>query len=331
MKNLTILILSTLILVNIISCKKSQKNYDASGSFEAIERKISAEATGKIISLDIEEGQILEVGDTIGRIDISNLVLQSEQVIATMDALGKKTKDASPQTNVLHAQLATQNSHTEAITQQIKVIEIEIIRFKNLVNANAAPLKKLDDLLGQKSILEKKQKAEYAQANAIQSQIIAAKKNVNLQNRSILSEISPTQKRLDILRKQINDGTIISEHSGTITTQYAYDGEYTRIGRPLYKIADLSKIILRVYISGNQLAQVKLNDEVMVLAENGSGGMKEKMGIITWISSKGEFTPKTIQTVDERANMVYAIKIKITNDGTYKIGMYGEIKFKKSV
>ena len=110
-------------------------------------------------------------------------------------------------------------------------------------------------------------------------------------------------------------------------TKYIYDGEFTSIGKPLYKIADLSEIILRVYISGNQLAQIKLNDKVTVLTDDGNGGYKETEGLVEWISSKGEFTPKTIQTKDERANLVYAIKVKVVNDGSFKIGMYGKIKF----
>jgi len=318
-------ILSLVLLTN--ACKNHTNDYDASGSFEAVERIISAEATGKILSLNIEEGIKLKAGDTIGTIDVSNLAIQSEQITASIQALGQKTNDASPQVEILQSQLKTQLKQNATIMQQIENVEKEIVRFQNLVNANASPQKQLDDMIGQKLILQKQLSATQTQTDVIKSQIDAAKKSVGIQNRSILSEIEPNQKRLALIHKQINDGTIVSEYEGTVTSQMAYDGEFTAIGKPLYKIADLNNITLRVYISGNQLPQVKLNQEVMVRTDDGKGGFVEDTGTITWISSKAEFTPKTIQTKDERANLVYAIKVKVKNDGRYKIGMYGEIKF----
>ncbi|MCB0515523.1 MAG: HlyD family efflux transporter periplasmic adaptor subunit [Chitinophagales bacterium] len=309
------------------ACKSSKPDFDASGSFEAIERMISAEATGKILSLNIDEGQTLKAGDTIGKIDVANLEIQAQQMEASIDAIGKKTNNATPQVAVLQSQYNTQKDNIATLKQQILVVEKEILRFQKLVIANAAPTKQLDDLSGQKSVLEKQLATAQNQLAVIDAQIAAAKESVAIQNRAVLSEVSPNEKRLDLIEKQISDGIIVNEFAGTVTNQLAYNGEFTSIGRPLYKIADLSEIILRVYISGNQLAQVKLNDEVRVFTDDGNGGMKETTGIITWISNKGEFTPKTIRTKDERTNMVYAIKVKVKNDGSYKIGMYGEIKF----
>jgi len=299
MKKVNIIHIAVIALL-LSACKSSEKNYDASGSFEAVERTISAEATGKIKTLNIQEGQILQAGQVIGSIDVTNLSIQSEQVQAGIDAIQQKTNSAAAQVKV--------------IKQQISNIEKEISRFKNLVQANAAPQKQLDDLVAQKLVL--------------QDQLHATKVNVAIQNRAILSEIAPNKKRLTLIKKQIKDGTIVNEYAGTVTTQIAYDGEFTAIGRPLYKIADLKNITLRAYITGNQLAQVKLNQEVVVQTDNGEGGFKETKGIISWISSKAEFTPKTIQTKKERANLVYAIKVRVKNDGSYKIGMYGEITLK---
>ncbi len=310
-----------------VACEQSKKDYDASGSFEAIERTISAEATGKIVTLNIEEGQLLKASEEIGRIDVTNLSLQSEQVKASIKAINQKTNDPNAQITILQSQLKTQQDQTAVLRQQLSNLNKEINRFENLVNANAVPRKQLDDLINEKLVLQKQLNATETQLNVIKTQIEATKTDVTTQNRAILSEIEPNQKKLAIIQKQIQDGTIINEYDGTVISKIAYDGEYTTIGRPLYRIADLSNIILRVYISGNQLSQIQLNQEVIVRTDDGNGGFKEAKGIITWISSKAEFTPKTIQTKDERANLVYAVKVKVQNDGSYKIGMYGEIKF----
>lgn len=317
-----------LIFLLLSSCKKEEKNYDATGSFEAIERIISAEATGKIKSLNIEEGQTVKAGEVIGQIDVSILELKSEEVKSTIHAIDAKTSDPSANIDILQSQLQSQNGQIATLTQQLENTKKEVARFQKLVDAHAVPQKQLDDLVGQKLVLEKQLAAAQTQSNVIQSQIQAAKTNTNTQNRAILSEKNPTEKRLAIIEKQIKDGVIINEFDGTITTKLAYDGEYTSIGKPLYKIADLEDIILRAYITGDQLALIKLNEEVIVKTDDGHGNFKETTGTITWISSKAEFTPKTIQTKKERANLVYAIKVKVKNTGSYKIGMYGEIKFK---
>ena len=318
-----------LILISLFfsTCNAVEKNYDASGSFEAIERLISAEATGVIQKLKIREGQIIKVGDTLGYIDVSNLALQAEQIQAAINAIGSKTNDANPQVTVIRAQLKTQESQIATLNQQVKNIEKEIERFQKLVKANAAPQKQLDDLIAQKLVLQKQLDGAIVQKEVLSTQITSTKQNVNIQNRAILSEETPNQKRLELIQKQIKDGMIISKHDGTITSQIAYDGEFTSIGKPLYKIANLEEIILRAYITGDQLSQVKLNQKVTVSTDDGAGGFNQTEGLITWISDKAEFTPKTIQTKNERANLVYAIKVKVENTGKYKIGMYGEIKF----
>ena len=277
--------------------------------------------------MNIEEGQLLKAGEVIGSIDVSKLSIQSEQVQSSIKAINEKTNSATSQIIVLQSQLKTQESQSATFRQQLTNLEKEVNRFQNLVNANAVPQKQLDDLVGQKLVLQKQLQATQTQAGVINAQIDAAKTNVNIQNRAILSEVEPNKKRLELIQKQMQDGIIVNEYNGTVTTQIAYDGEFTSVGRPLYRIADLSNITLRAYVSGNQLPQIKLNQEVTVRTDDGNGGFEEKKGILTWISSKAEFTPKTIQTKDERANLVYAIKVKVQNDGTYKIGMYGELKF----
>lgn len=314
--------------ISLAGCAGGEEKMDANGSFEAEERVISAEATGKILRLDIEEGQLLQAGAAVGQIDVDNLKLQAGQVSASMEALHKKTNDAGPQVAVLEAQLAAHSRQMASLSKQLEVVDKEVARFKTLVASDAATQKQLDDLTGQRAVLEKQFSAAESQAEVIKAQIRAAKAGVQTQNTGILSEELPAQKRLEIIEKQIRDGAVLNQYAGTVLAQYAREGEFTAIGKPLYKIADLSEVYLRAYITGDQLPQVKLRQEVKVLTDDGQGGYHETSGMITWISDRAEFTPKTIQTKAERANMVYAIKVKVKNeDGRYKIGMYGGLKW----
>lgn len=310
-----------------ISCKNKQVQFDASGTFEAEEIIVSAEQSGKILTLNIAEGQELQAESIIGQIDVTGLNIQKEQAKASVKAIRNKTSSASPQIGILVSQISTQKAQIATLNQQLIVLNKEINRTQNLVHADAVPQKQLDDLTGQKSILNKQIEAAQDQVNVINAQIEAAKENVDIQNRTILSEVDPTEKRVAILDEQIGRGVIKNLYAGTILTKYANAGEYTTMGKPLYKIANLNTIILRVYVTGNQLPKITLNQKVKVNTDDGNGGYKMTEGVITWISSKSEFTPKTIQTKDERANLVYAVKINVKNDGYLKIGMYGEIFF----
>jgi len=195
------------------------------------------------------------------------------------------------------------------------------------VAADAVPAKQLDDISGQVNVLKEKIVAGKTQLNVLQSQISAQRKLVAIQNRGILSEKGPMEKRVALIEDQLSKTSINNPVAGTVLTKYAQRNEFTATGKALYKIADLSMMKLRAYITGNQLAQVKLNQAVKIKVDDGNGGYKELAGTINWISDKAEFTPKTIQTKEERANLVYAIKIKVKNDGYLKIGMYGEVVF----
>jgi HlyD family secretion protein len=315
------------LLLTLTACKNKTKNFDATGSFEAEEIIVSAEQSGKILTLNIAEGQELASNITIGQIDVASLNVQKEQTIASVNAIGEKVNNAAPQVGILNSQIKTQQAQIATLNQQLAVLSKELNRTQNLVSADAVPQKQLDDLVGQKSILQKQIAASKEQIGVLNAQIISANANVAIQNRGVRSEVNPAKKRIAIIDEQISRGQIKNIVAGTVLTKYAIAGEYTNIGKPLYKIADLSNIILRAYITGNQLPQIKLNQKVKVNTDDGLGGFKETEGIITWINSKAEFTPKTIQTKDERANMVYAIKVLVKNNGMYKIGMYGEIKF----
>lgn len=315
------------IFLFLISCQKQKDQFDATGTFEADEIIVAAEQTGKIISLNINEGQELQANTIVGQIDINGLKLQKEQIAASIDAIKQKTNSAEPQIKIYQSQIETQKAQIATLNQQAAVLNKEVNRMQNLVNAEAAPRKQLDDLTGQYAILQKQITAAQEQIEVLNAQIKAVKQNIATQNSGILSEVNPTQKRIEVIDEQISKGTIKNMMAGTILTKYANVGEFTSMGKPLYKIADLSTITLRAYITGNQLPLIKLNQKVTINTDDGKGGYKTTEGTITWISNKAEFTPKTIQTKDERANLVYAIKVAVKNDGYYKIGMYGQVKF----
>mgnify|MGYP000934484825 FL=1 len=283
----------------LTACNNNKVSFDASGSFEAEETIISSEATGTIKQFSIEEGQTLEAGQVIGYIDSLQLYLKKKQLEAQVTAiLGKKPN--------IPVQLS-------ALQEQLITAEKERTRIANLVKGDAATPKQLDDINAQIEVLKK--------------QIEAQKSTLNISSEGLGKDVVPLQVQIEQLNDQLAKCNIINPTNGTVLSKYAEANEMTAAGKPLYKIADLSNIILRVYITSNQLTQVKLNQKVKVLTDDGKGGYKETTGTIVWINDKAEFTPKTIQTKDERANMVYAIKVKVKNDGSYKIGMYGEIKF----
>jgi HlyD family secretion protein len=239
-------------------------------------------------------------------------VLQKQQVQATIQSLTEKTTDVQPQIKLLKDQLAVQQS-------QLNHLINERDRYQRLVDAQAATQKQLDDMNAQVDQMQK-------QIIVTQQQIAVQLSNTGTQNRSIMSESNPLRKQVAQINQQLLKANIVNPINGIVLAKYAQQGEITATGKALYKIADLSYLNLRAYITGAQLSEVKLNQQVKVLVDSGADKYRSYDGIITWISDKAEFTPKTIQTKDERANLVYAIKVKVKNDGYLKIGMYGEVQ-----
>lgn len=313
-------------LLTLSACNNSDQAFDASGVFEADEVVISSESMGKILSLEIEEGNTLKAGQAVGSVDCKNLNLQKAQVQASMEALSQKTNDASPQIQILKEQLMTQQRQIAAQREQLRLLEREHKRLDNLVKAEAVPSKQLDDVDGQISVLKKQIETAEGQVAVVQQQIKSQQQQVSIQNRGVLSERKPLEERIAQFDDQLQRCTITNPIDGTVLVKYATTNEMTATGKALYKIADLTSLTLRAYITGDQLGKIKLNQPVKVFVDNGKDSYKEVSGVVTWISNKAEFTPKTIQTKDERANLVYATKIKVKNDGFLKIGMYGEVK-----
>jgi len=297
----------------ISGCNLNNQISDASGTFEADEVVVSSEVPGKILSLNLEEGSILAKDSMVGIIDSVPLELQKAQVEATIGALHQKTLDVRPQIKLLQDQIAV-------LKTQLDNALHEKARTENLIKADAATTKQLDDWNTQIDVLQK-------QIAVNEQQIKVQETTTGTQNSTVMSEFKPLRKSVAQINDQLKRANISNPINGTVLTKYAMAGEITSAGKALYKIADLSVITLRVYITGTQLAQVKLNQQVTVLVDSNATKYKKYEGVITMISDKAEFTPKTIQTKDERANLVYAIKIHVKNDGYLKIGMYGEVKF----
>lgn len=316
----------TFLVAVITGCKGGENDFDASGVFEAKEIIVSSESSGKILKLDIEEGTVLTEGQIIGNIDCENLNLQKAQLEASYDAIGAKRNSSGPQVGILQSQIETQKKQLAAQRQQYAVLEKEQKRVQKLVNAEAVPVKQLDDLTGNLEVLQKQIEAAESQLNVTKQQITSAEQQIAIGNRAVMSEEKPMQERIAQMENMIGKCQIKNPQAGTVLVKYAEQNEMTAPGKALYKLADMTELKLRSYLTNGQLAKVKVGQEVQVLIDNGEDGYKELKGVVEWISDKAEFTPKTIQTKDERANLVYATKIKVKNDGFLKIGMYGEVK-----
>ncbi len=309
-KHFLIAIFSISIL--LLSCKEN-KDFDAAGNFEADEVIVSAQQNGTILTFDVTEGQRLEKNQVVGQIDVEAQRLQKEQTQATISALQQKTVTPKAQIEVVRKQMAAQQVQMDQLQHEKK-------RIQNLVNADAAPRKQLDDIIASINQLNSQMAATRAQVELYQT-------NAATQNRSILSERAPIERSAAVIQNQIEKGQIMNPLAGTVLTKYAMAGEMATPGRPLYKIANIDTLNLKAYVTGQQLPQLKIGQTATARIDDGKGGYKNYPGVISWISDKAEFTPKTIQTKKERENLVYAIKVRVNNDGFLKIGMYGEVLF----
>lgn len=303
----------SLITLVFFACNNNKQDFDASGTFEVDEVVVSSEVSGQIEALNIREGSVLLKDSLVGYIDSVPLELQKAQAQATLNALQEKTVNVAPQVKLL-------NDQTSVLKVQLNDAIHEKERTERLIKADAATQKQLDDLNTQIDVYQK-------QIAVNQQQIKVQESSTGTQNSTILSEYKPLKKSVAQIEDQLKRTKIKNPLDGTVLTKYAMAGEYTTPGKALYSIGNLSVITLRVYVTGTQFAHIKLDQDVKVFVDSTADTYREYPGVITWISDKAEFTPKTIQTKDERANLVYAVKIHVKNDGLLKIGMYGEVKF----
>jgi HlyD family secretion protein len=286
-------------LIWLSSCTQKSK-FDASGTFETEETIISAEATGRIKQFDVQEGQTLKAGQYIGFIDTAQLYFNKENLKAQIQAGLSKRPEIAKQIAALEVQLAN--------------VQHEQTRISNLVKADAATQKQLDD--------------QTFLVSQVQKEIDAQLSTLDITTTNINKETVPLRALIDQMNDQLTKCYLINPINGTVLAKYARLDEEATPGKPLYKIADVSSLILRAYVTDDQFSQIKLGQKIRVFIDSTADKYREYEGTVTWISDKAEFTPKTIQTKDERANLVWATKITVKNDGYLKIGMYADIKFK---
>ena len=290
MKNIKTLFLAVL-AGTLFSCSNGEKA-DGYGNFEATEITISSEANGKLEFLNLEEGQVLEKGTIIGLVDTVQAYLSKQQLLASKQTVASKSGGVWSQVSVLNQQLQTAKREQQ--------------RIQNMFDENAATQRQLDQANSQVDVLKKQ----------IQ--------NVETQNSPIVNEVKSINAKVAQIEEQITKSKITNPIRGTVLTKYAEQGEIVSFGKPLYKIADLNEMTLRVYVSETQLPNIKIGQKVTVKIDSGDD-LKDYNGTISWISSSAEFTPKIIQTKEERVNLVYAVKVKVKNDGSLKIGMPAEM------
>lgn len=292
----TILLLAVAL---VAGCSGRNGSYDASGTFEATEIIVSSEANGKIMRFDVEEGNLLQQGQQVGYVDTVQLYLKKLQLIRSTGAVGSRRQDISKQVAATREQISKQKYERE--------------RTLRLLDANAVNRKQLDDIDSQIAVLERQLEAQLSSLTSA--------------NMSVSGESSAMEVQVAQVEDMLAKSHITSPITGTVLVKYAERDEVTAAGRPLFKIADVDNMILRVYVTSGQLTDLRIGQKVNVMADSGDKGSREYEGTVTWIADKAEFTPKTIQTRDERANLVYAVKIAVKNDGLLKIGMYADVKF----
>lgn len=284
----------------LTACGNKEQAYDASGVFETTEVVVSAKAQGEIISLTAEEGQEVKAGQELGQIDVAQLELKREQLKSTKSATTSRKLDT--------------NRQVASLRQQISNLQAEQTRFKALLADGAATQKQVDDI--------------GYQINTLQKQMDALTEQMNTQNSSIDQQSAGFDAQIGQVNDLLRQARITSPIDGAILAKYAEQGEYADPGKPLLKVANVGDMKLRAYITAEQLTALKLGQKVTVYADQGKSDRKAYEGTVTWIADNAEFTPKTIQTRDERANLVYAIKVSVKNDGLIKRGMYGDVSFK---
>ena len=283
----------------IAACGEKAKDYDATGTFEATETTIYAEQSGALLNFSVSEGDSIAPGQEIGVVDTTQIWLKIRQLGATKEVYRSQKPD-------MEKQIA-------AIRQQLAKAQAEQRRYQELVADGAAPGKMLDDAKSQVQVLRRQLDAQIS--------------TLNTSSRSLDKQIAATDVQVSQLYDQLRKCHVVAPAGGTVLEKYVESGEFVTTGKPLLKVADIQRMYIRAYVTSAQLKSIRVGQPVKVFADYGDQQKKEYAGTVSWISSRSEFTPKTILTDDERADLVYAVKIAIRNDGYAKIGMYGEVKF----
>lgn len=282
----------------MVACGGNEKAYDATGTFEATETTVYAEQSGALLTFSVNEGDMIEAGKEVGLIDTTQTWLKIQQMAATKEVYQSQKPD-------MERQIA-------ATRQQLSKAQQDEQRYRELVADGAAPSKMLDDASSQVKVLQKQLDAQIS--------------SLSTSTRSLDKQTVAANVQIEQLRDMLRKCHIVTPTKGTVLEKYVERGEFVAIGKPLFKIADTEQMFMRAYVTSAQLQNIKIGQQVKVFADYGDGQKKAYEGTISWISSRSEFTPKTILTDDERADLVYAVKVAIKSDGYVKIGMYGELK-----
>lgn len=282
----------------VAACGNRDKDYDATGTFEATEVTVSAEQNGKLLRFDVSEGSILRAGQQAGLIDTVQLYLKALQIGASKEVYARQRPDVQKQ--------------AAALRQQLAKAEQEQARFAALVKDGATNRKQLDDANSQVQVIRRQLEAQLSSLDNSTQSLNAQMSTADIQRHQVADQLAKCR--------------VVAPITGTVLEKYTEAGEYAVVGKPLFKMADTEHMFIRAYITSAQLKNVKMGQKVKVFANYGNGERRQYGGTVAWISERSEFTPKTILTADERADLVYAVKIAVKNDGYIKIGMYGEVK-----
>ncbi len=315
------------IAIIMVACGNKEKEYDATGTFEATEVTVSAKSTGELKLFNVAEGEQVENGNVVGRIDAIQLQLKKEQLETTRGQLNANKRQMASSRKANNSRQLDLERQVASIRQQIANAQRERQRFTELVRDGAVPRKQLDDINYQIKVLEKQLEATSDQIRSNNASLADQNAGISAQIDGIDSQVAGLEAQIRQIEDQIANTEITAPFTGTVLEKYVEPGEFVTTGKPLFKIADTQNMFMRAYVTSAQLQNIKVGQKVNVFADYGNGQKKAYDGTISWISSRSEFTPKTIVTDDERADLVYAVKIAIKNDGYAKIGMYGEVKF----
>lgn len=322
-RNIIVMALSVMML----SCGDGENEHDATGTFEAKEVIVSAEVPGKVLKFPFEEGDYVSKGDTAVYLDFIDFSIQQAQIDASMEAVEDKQQSAAPQIGIYEQQIIAADAEIKTLQTQLNTAKKEQERITRLFNAEAATEQQMDQINGQVDFIQDQIQAAISRKAVINAQIKAVRDNTAIQNRAIVSEKLPLEQKRSQVEEYMRRAKVLNPMNGTILTKYIEEGEFATMGKPLYKLADLQNMELRAYVDGSLLPDIKIGQEATVFIDQPDGSFKKYTAKVIWISDEAEFTPKSIQTKDERANLVYAIKLNVKNDGFIKIGMYGEVSF----
>lgn len=315
------------VLLLLVACGNKEKEYNATGTFEATEVTVSAKSTGELQRFEVTEGQEIDQNVVVGTIDAYQLKLQRQQLENTKEQLKANKKQLNATRGATNSKQLDLEKQVASIRQQIANAQRERQRYNELVNDGAVPRKQLDDINYQIKVLEKQLAATQEQIRSNNASLKEQSQGITAQMEGIDAQQLTVESQKAQLDDQIANSDIKAPITGSVLEKYVERGEYVTIGKPLFKMADTQNMFIRAYVTSAQLKDIKVGQQVKVFADYGNGQKKSYDGTVTWISSRSEFTPKTILTDDERADLVYAVKIAFKNDGYVKIGMYGEVKF----